>query len=231
MKLYIPSYWGDINLESLAQGTVLKAERITIEEQGWLIKLLRKFKVPLPDSFEHNLEISVPAPWAKVSSALTKIAKGENSIMAMTLKTKSGEIEEVKDAEEAEEKGAEAVVATEVPRRGCPMPVYDARKAKEIRARRVLNEFLNPSQQSSFKEKGCVIVHGADSGHRYLVSHRDSAMAAKSGIVRDLTEHKSICAEKTQLPPSEELLALRLVLGLKGREKQWLDYGIGVGLF
>lgn len=227
MKLYIPSYWGDINLESQGTGTVLKAEQITLVEQGWILRLLKKYKQPAPSFEGGSLQITIPYPWAKVSTALTKISKGDKALMVMTMELKSGKVEEIKTLEDVEEKGAAAALATEVPKRGCPMPVFDPALAKELRARRVMDQFLNESQRTSFRDHGVVAVVGADTGHKYLVSHRYSRSASRRGMVYDETARRSICSHRTDLPAAEEMLALRLVLDLPNRESQWLACAIG----
>ena len=230
MKLYVPSFWGDINLESSGpKETILRTERATVIEQGWILRLLKAFKTPVPSSenLSKALDITVKAPWAKVSKYLTKISKGDNVLLVSTMKVKSGEIEEAKSLEEVEAKGAAAAVATEVPKRGCPAPIYDESRAREIRARAVLDCFLNESQRTSFRAGGAVAVIGADTRHRYIVSHRDSMSASRRGMVFDATGNQSICSHRTDLPSAEELLALCLVLQLPLRETQWLNEQIG----
>ena len=165
-------------------------------------------------------KVELKHPISEVYKYLVKVLKGDKAVIT-AVKLYNGKIEEVEDLEEAEAKGSQAAVSTTVPSHGCPMPIYKSTLEKEIRATRVLTEFLNPTQLRDFNTKACFVVRGIDSNHRMMLSHRYSRAASEYGLLYDLDRERSVCIEKTILPPAEELLALLVMLSCRGREKEW----------
>lgn len=96
-------------------------------------------------------------------------------------------------------------------------------KAVEVRASAVLDEFLNPLQRADFERCGAFTAVGCDSGHHYMITHRHSPVLRDGGmktLLRDLTDGGDVCSRDIGLPPSEECLALLLMVTL--REDYWL---------
>jgi hypothetical protein len=219
MKIYLPTYWGDIALEKKdAESSTLKTAKLTAGEEVVVRDFLKKMKVPEGMKL-YPRTYAIPKPVSKAHPVLTAcLKKGKPTITAVRIEA----IEEVADVKEAEEKGAKTAVTTSAPRRGCPMPVYDPTLEKEIRATRVLREFLSPTQLADFNRLGAFVVVGRDTRRMYLLSHRWSKRAAEGGIVFDMTRSRRICSEPCAMPPSEEILSLMVALSCRGREMEWL---------
>lgn len=182
-------------------------------------KILKQFSIPRPD-LTKSQTLYVPQPMDKVHKFVVKCLKrGMPTITAM--KIGGGQVTEIKDLETAEKAKATAVATTPVPERGCPMPVFNATQAKDIRATRVLAEFLNPTQAKDFARHHAFVAVGADTGTKYLVAHRDSRLASERGLVSNLDTGQSTCVERTFLPAAEEMLSLLFALSCRGREVEW----------
>jgi len=220
MKVYIPTYWGDIRMERQGDtGTELTVEKLTADETLVVERILKKYKIPKPD-FTKPKTIFIPQNMDKVHKFVTKTLKrGMPTITAM--KIAGGQVTEIRDLEEAEVAGAEAVATTPVPQRGCPMPIFDATQEKSIRATRVLSLFLNPTQKRDFARQHAFAVVGADSGSKYMLAHRHSHLASEHGLVYNLDTKRTTCVEPTFLPPEEEILSLLFALSCQGREIEW----------
>lgn len=194
-------------------------EKLSTAEEVAVGRLLDKYKIPRPD-FGKPQEIVLPVPMDKAHGIVVKSLK-HNEPMITCMKISGGKITETKSIIEAEAKKAEVVATTPVPNKGCPMPVFDSTKEKEIRATNVLKAFLNPTQRRDFMRQSSFVVVGADTGTKYLVNHRFSFLASEKGIVYDLDRECSTCVERTEQPPAEEMLGLLFMLGCKGRETEW----------
>lgn len=217
----MPSYWGDVSLEKMGEtATIVKCEKLTPSEVKVVEALLAKFGHKHELRVGGSIEIHFDTPLAKVHKFLLKEMKGDRPTIT-AVKLSNGRIEEVKSIEDAEVKDAKAAVTTTKPRRGCPLPIYDPTLEKDIRATDVLKEFMNPIQTKDFTEKGCLVVRGIDSGHRLLISHRDSRAASDYGLLYDLDRDIRMCIERSDLPPAEELLSLLVVFSCRGRETEW----------
>jgi hypothetical protein len=202
------------------KATKVKCEKLTPAEVKIVESLLKKFGHKHELQEGGSIEIHFDAPLAKVHKFLLKEMKGDRPTIT-AIRLHDGRIEEVKTIDEAEAKGAEAAVSTTKPRRGCPLPIYSETLKKDMRATDVLTEFLNLTQMKDFLDKGCLVVRGVDSGHRLLISHRYSRAASDFGLLYDLDRDERMCIERSDLPPSEELLSLLVVLSCRGRETEW----------
>jgi hypothetical protein len=114
---------------------------------------------------------------------------------------------------------AQAATTVAAPVIGCPMPEF---VEADIRASRVLETFLDPDQIEDYREHGCFVSVGADTGHRYMVIHRERpAMLKKFGgrQLYDLETNRALCVHDWEVPPPEEMLVLHLCLKLPGKEK------------
>jgi hypothetical protein len=212
-----------------------------MDEIEILRKMLKKYKVEEGKRVAPRKYV-LPVSLIKAHKYVARILKGGATITAIKIET---EIEEVEDLKEAEEKGAKEAVTTPVPKRGCPMPIWDplkeaeARatavlerflnpepiwdplKEAEARATAVLERFLNPDQLEDFKQKKAFVVRGGETGKHYMVCHRYSRRASKYGIVYDMRKKCRVCVEPTDLPAPEEMLALLVVLSCERTEKSW----------
>ena len=126
-------------------------------------------------------------------------------------------------------KAVEAAVTVATPTIGCPAPDFGR---SEVRARRVLLAFLDERQREDLLATGRFVSKGQDTGRRYLLSLRDGP----EGLLRtggrgvyDLDKRRSddggllcggpLCVHDWTVPPSEEALAIHLMLSLPGRER------------
>jgi len=221
MQCFLTTYWGDLTVERESSHCLLVTDRLTIEESAALRKVLKKFHAPEPESLAPQ-RIRVDAGMDEVVKYLNRVLKRGEPIL-QAARYAGGKVEEAPDLAAAEAAGAEVAVATEVPRRGCPMPAFDPTREAEIRATRVLEEFMSPMQRADWNRLHAIGVKGADTGRRYVIAHRHSRRASSQGIVFDLDRKRSCCVEASQLRAAEEVLALMLTLELRGRERAWLD--------
>lgn len=120
--------------------------------------------------------------------------------------------------EEKKDKPAAAATVAQ-PVLGCPAPDFDD---VEIRANRVLKTFLTPEQVEDFEKRQQFVAVGADTGHRYLISSRNSKRAlAQHQSYRslyDMDERVSFCVHDWEVPAAEEMLGLFLHVSIPGLE-------------
>jgi hypothetical protein len=221
IQWYLPTFFGDIRLTSQGSGTSVEWENLTPTEKAALEKLSAKYSLPMGQEIPPSGEASVSAPIEKVENVIARAMKrGRKLLTAVTFS--GGKIEEVHRGD-GETKGmlakaAKAAVTVAQPTVGCPSPEFE--KA-EIRATRVLRNFLNATQLADFEHDQRFIVTGADSGHRYMLISRHSPRLSEFGgrSVYDVTEGRPVCVHDWLVPASEELLELVLFLSLRGREQ------------
>jgi len=225
MQLYIPSFYGDVSLEESPEKDqcFLRTTDLTAQEEELVKKVLKRFKVDEGKRLK-NRKYHLPASMDRARGYLMRALKGkQKTILAVKIDDpKPGEpqVEQVGTVVEAVKKGAEKAVQTVLPRGGCPAPIYDAMKAREIRATNVLEQFLTPTQLADYRRQGSIVVIGGDSGLRYLVSHRFSRTASRRGMVCGLDGQRGNCVHHSHLPHAEEVLALLVVLSTN--ENAWL---------
>jgi len=173
----------------------------------------------LAEDLINGSSFDLAAPIEKIHAHLVKLLK-KNQPTITAVKLSDGTLSEIRDPAAAIPAGRS--VTTPIPKRGCPPPEFAPR---EVRANRVMREFLTPTQLEDFDHAGAVVVVGGETGHRYRVCHRNSRLLYTNGtglnfnLVMDLETGRGICCEITDLPPSEELLAIVLALSL--REREW----------
>lgn len=253
MTWYVPSFHGDIKLESKgAEETLVTVYDLTPQEEE-AMRALRasslKFGwakeadfLPLTSSAYRTsakTEVTLKTGLPAVEDVLTRSHRaGRELIKVLKL---GGEISEVRKVPElAKEnfsffsgweeaaakgkKGKEAKGATVAqPNKGCPMPDFPQ---ADIRAARVLEEFLTPEQVRDYRRDGAFVSRGTDTGHRYLVCSRDRPEFMKTHMslrqLFDLDANVAVCVHDWAVPPAEEMLALHLCLTLPGRESAML---------
>ena len=122
-----------------------------------------------------------------------------------------------KPAPRKEDKPAVAATVGQ-PALGCPVPEFDE---VEIRATRVLKAFLTPEQVEDFDRRQQFVAVGADTGHRDLLTSRQSRHAFERASFRslyDMDERQALCVHDWEVPAAEELLGLYLHVSLPGLE-------------
>jgi hypothetical protein len=166
--------------------------------------------------------VTIAAPIAKVENTIAKAMKRGRKLLSAVVFS-GGKIEEVHRSEEGAARSgllekAKAAVTVAQPTIGCPVPEFER---AEIRATRVLREFLTPRQLMDFETTQGFVVQGADTGHRYMLVSRHSPLTRETGgrSVYDVTEGRPVCVHDWSVPASEELLELALFLTLPGHEK------------
>lgn len=230
-RVFVPSVNGDVCLERHAEHpkqTVVKLTKLTETERQHMADVLKKFKVVDPKDtlkdkiadalLREDMEFTLKAPLEKVHAFLVKKMKG-GRLTITAVKLTDGTLTEVREPGKQLPKGD--MVTTEIPARGCPMPVFDPR---EVRANRVMRRFLNAQQIADFDHTGAVCVVGGETGHRYRVCHRNSRLLESPlvmALVTDLDRRRPVCCEISNLPPSEEVLAI--VVALNCREREWVS--------
>lgn len=231
MIVHVPTTYGDVRLSKRTdETTLLETHDLTYAETAVVRKLLKKYKAEGGDDEASKLRgrtFSIPKPLAKVHKQFVKLLKpGKETVTAVKLK--DGRLEEVSDISQVEEMAKDgklakegAAATVEKPKRGPHARLLDKR---EIIASEVLRKFLNDDQIEDFDERGCFVAKGCDSGNRYLIRHRHSKYRARGDIgswyVADLDRRLGVCNYPTGLPPSEETLALLIMISC--REQEWV---------
>lgn len=80
-------------------------------------------------------------------------------------------------------------------------------------ASEVLLAFLDERQHRDWAERRAIVVRGGLTGHRYLLAHRSTELAARMGrICFDMEDQLVIHFHDRSVPPEEEVLAAKLIL-------------------
>lgn len=226
---YIPSFYGDIRIERASDSTsTIVATKTTISERkalAGLTKVAQKKKwlganVEIPD--EGTLLLH--APVSDVQKALVKLMKPHRTTVKAALFS-GGAMQEILDDAPAnplddlsKTVAAPAVaVAVAKPVQGCPAP--DFVKA-EIKAREVLEVFLNEEQIHDFRKHNRFITTATDSGRRYMLTsrHARDTLAMTQRSLFDLDDGVPFCVHDWTVPAAEELLAIHIMLKVPGHE-------------
>jgi hypothetical protein len=195
-----------------------------------MLALGRRFKL---DVSLATGKLVVPRSIERVEMVLAKAMKPGRKLLSAVV-FRGGHIEELhrhpyrdvdtqrklKDKTQAEPKeNPTAAITVAQPTRGCPVPEF---KRAEVRATRVLREFLTAQQLADFERTQSFLVVGADSGHRYVLTsrHAPAERLAKVGgrSVWNATIRIAVCVHDWTVPAAEELLELKLFLELPTRE-------------
>lgn len=244
---FLPSMYGDISLARVSDSsTRLTITGLSPTEKTAMQALFKKAvtsgpltspwttsdkisALDLDSKDEQTLELN--ASITKVQNFLQKQLKPHRKQVS-AVKFSSGRVEQVTEAtlqvidstgesqtsEKKTDKPAAAVTVAQ-PVLGCPVPEFDD---VEVRATRVLKAFLTPDQIADFERRQQFIVTGADTGHRYLITSRNSKYAFESVGHRslfDIDEQQAFCVHDWEVPASEELLGLALHVQMPGLER------------
>ena len=234
---FIPSFYGDIRVIDIdSHWCGLVTEKVTIVEKQVLgsleVTARKKGWINTKDSLlGREGEVKLHAPLKKVVAEITKLLKPTRKLVS-AVRIANGKIEEIHEQSFNEPKSIAALtpyrervevlpraaVATTVavPTIGCPAP--DFVKA-ELKAREVLEHFLDPQQIADFQHYNR-FISTSFIGHRYMITsrHARSELANYRRSLYDLDEHRPICAHDWSVPAAEEMLAFHVLLQLPGYE-------------
>jgi hypothetical protein len=119
------------------------------------------------------------------------------------------ELEEALDAIEREKKEAEKAATVKRPTPCCPT----CEPGSIGPAREVLLDFLTHEQHEDWSRYRALVAVGGETGHRYLIAHRNSALAVRWGkICLDADDRVVMHFHDWGVPPEEEVLAAKLIL-------------------
>jgi hypothetical protein len=248
---FIPSVYGDIKLEKEdVSSTRVSLVGLSPTEREAVKALLKHAQKPgvMSNPWATPAEIAsvdlgslkdqsflLRAPISKVQSFLQKTLKPHRKQLS-AVRFANGRIEELTEATLATIDAAPEPVTTEVkkeekkpaperavtvsqPVLGCPAPDFDE---VEVRATRVLKAFLAPDQIADFERRQQFVAVGGDTGHRYLLTSRNSRRALRGVSGRslfDMDENIALCVHDWEVPASEELLTLFVHISIPGLEK------------
>ena len=221
---YLPTMYGDVRLTSQSNQTEVEWENLSPSEREAMTALGRKFDV---DTAGSTGKIVVPKPVEKVEAFLAKSMKRGRKLLSAVV-FKNGRIEEIHRLPTGEtttlatvDDQPKAAVTVAQPALSCPVPEFER---AQVRATRVLREFLSPQQLADFERTQSFLVLGADSGHKYILTSRQAppAQLAKVGgrSVFDVNRGFAVCVHDLVVPAAEELLELKLFLELSGHERR-----------
>ena len=215
MKAYFPSTFGDLNIEQDNKNVILSTVNLTVHEEETLKEIIKKFyhekvKEP-PTDYENTKIILSNTKLEDVHKFMIKKLK-KNKATLTAIKLKDGKLELVDEIKPEHEEKADKAVTTQKPPRGCPMPNFTLQK--EVRASEVLKEFLTEQQINDFNKHKSFISVGNFTHHPYLITSRWSEKIEIYGQVYDLVDKSKVCTSCKELPPSEEMLAMKLSIEL-----------------
>jgi hypothetical protein len=102
-----------------------------------------------------------------------------------------------------------AVVTVRRPTPCCPQCTVGAVEP----ASEVLLAFLDEQQHKDWAKRRAIVVRGGLTGHRYVLAHRSTELAARIGrICFDMEDGLVIHFHDRSVPPEEEVLAAKLIL-------------------
>jgi len=225
IPLFLPSMYGDIRLTAQGPTTEVEWENLSPSERLAMTALGEKFSV---DTAPSTGKVVVPKPVQKVEALVSKAMKRGRKLLTAVV-FKNGKVEELHRSEHGEvdvksiEKVADkpvAAVTVAAPALSCPVPEFER---AQVRATRVLRQFLSPAQLADFEKTQQFLVVGADSGHRYVLTSRQAPAAVldKMGgrTVYDCDRGHAVCVHDWTVPAAEELLGIAMFLQVPGRER------------
>lgn len=223
MDWYFPSWNGDFRLVPDGEGSKLEIVEATEGEAHALGKFLERArkrgwtkcrKLGLT-THRRDSNIRLTASVAEAGKELTALLKpGAQTITAVRCEGGKVEVAEACEAAKlaaltAPEKKADKAVSAKRPTPCCPACVPGAIE----RASEVLLSFLSPAEHAEWATRRTLSVVGGLSGHRYLLAHRGSELAAGWGrICFDCDDGGVLHFHDWSVPPEEEVLVTKLIL-------------------
>jgi hypothetical protein len=231
VKLYIPSWNGDFRLEDDGKGgSKIVVHDPTPHEQKIIGEFLRKAGahgwVERDAHFGQSgkSEVAIAAPLSKASKILIKLTRPKKQTLT-AVSFSDGKLSLIEGADDAAvEKVAEAVekaTETETPAQPAkaasvrrPTPCCpDCEVGSVAPASEVLLSFLNEEEHETWARDRAIIVTGGLTGHRYVLAHRQSLIAAyNTRMCFDLDDGEILHFHDNSVPPEEEVLAAKLIL-------------------
>ena len=231
MKIYLPSWNGDFRLEDDGKGgTRLVVHDPTPHEQKIIGEFLhvahaKEWVSDRDTSFGQGTSmIAIAAPLSKVSKILIKIARPKKQTLT-AVSFSDGKLSVIEGADEPAvekiEKAVEAAAATEDPAKPAkaasvkrPTPCCPVCEVGSVApASEVLLSFLSEEEHESWARDRAIVVTGGLTGHRYVLAHRQSAVAAyNTKMCFDLDDGQILHFHDNSVPPEEEVLAAKLIL-------------------
>jgi len=243
---FLPTFYGDIKLTAKdSDKTLIEWENLSPQEGEALTLIGRKFKLDLSASVG---TIVVPKRIDKIAELVAKAMKRDRKLLSAVV-FKNGTVEELHPYREPakrptpDDSGAQpkadaaavtdtlatvskalatvpkAAVTVAQPTLGCPLPEFER---AEVRATRVLREFLSPQQLADFERTQSFLVVGGDTGHQYVLTSRHAPERQLAKVcgrsVYDVTAGRAVCVHDWVVPAAEELLELKLFLELPRHE-------------
>jgi hypothetical protein len=226
MEWYLPSFYGDIKLTDRSTGDDQKIslswEHLSPSEKKALAdlhdKAVRKRWVlqTEPEFSADTGNLVLSAKLGEVEKILAKALRPGRKFVS-AVKFANGKLEEVssadlKDVASEDKKKATGVTVTK-PTRGCPVPRLGQ---ADLKARKVLFEFLTDDQMDDFEDHQQFVSTGAGTGHKYMVTSRNAPLKLSKYEGRqlyDLVDRRSFCIHHDGfVPAAEEMLTLHLML-------------------
>ncbi len=231
MKFYLPSWNGDYRLEDDGKnGSRLVVHDPTPHEQKIIEEFLRRAgakgwaPASFPISAQGKSEVAIAAPLSKAAKILLKLARPKKQTLT-AISFSGGALSVIEGADEAAaEKVADAVekaAATEDPKEPAkaasvkrPTPCCPVCEVGSVApASEVLLAFLNEEEHATWARERAIVVTGGLTGHRYILAHRQSALAAyNTKMCFDLDDGQILHFHDNSVPPEEEVLAAKLIL-------------------
>ena len=231
MKIYLPSWNGDFRLEDDGKGgSRLVVHKPTPHEQKTIEEFLcqagaKGWHLGPPPSFgQGTSEVAISAPLSKASKILIKLARPkEQTLTAVSFS--DGKMSVIEGADEpAAEKIAETIekaAATEDPEKPAkaasvkrPTPCCPVCEVGSVApASEVLLAFLSEEEHETWARDRAIVVTGGLTGHRYVLAHRQSPIAAyNTKMCFDVDDGQILHFHDNSVPPEEEVLAAKLIL-------------------
>ena len=238
MKFYIPSWNGDFRLEDDGKGgsrlivhaptpheqKILDEFMRKIQDKGWVNDQDYKSTPDHPYRWIDQSAVTIAAPLSKTSEILVKLARPTKQTLT-AVSFSDGKLSIIEGADDAAvEKISETVekaAATEDPEKPAkaasvkrPTPCCpDCEVGAVAPASEVLLSFLNAEEHASWARERAIVVTGGLTGHRYVLAHRQSTIAAyNTKICFDLDDGQILHFHDNSVPPEEEVLAAKLIL-------------------
>lgn len=224
MKWYFPSWNGDFRIEKSDNKTAIEMVQPTTKELQQLGALGVEFRAKgwiddetlwkEGEAYRNGTQrVVLSAPLADVAPIVHRVLRtGKATLTAIVMK--DGKVETVEGsevsalAEKAGKKG-KAGASVKRPTPSCPQCFVGAVGP----ATETLLAMCSPEQHEMWAKERRLICFGNLSGHRYVLAHRNTPLAAALGkICMDADDGTILRFHDWSVPPEEEVLAAKLIL-------------------